>query len=398
VATGANQTIAIVDSGIDLNHPDLLDHIIDHVDCVGKPCTGGPNAGQDDNGHGSHVAGIAAAVTNNAEGVAGVAPDARLMVVKALAQSCDVRGCTASGTADDVSHAITYAADHGATVINLSLGNTTQSIFTPAFQDALDDAWAKGAIPVLAAGNDFLLPSGSAQHAIVVGAVNRDGTRSEYSNIGTSKWSLSAPGGSVAGDSEESCREAPQTVLSTFLNGSYACISGTSMAAPHVSAAVAMLRSIGYSQQDTVDRLLATARPAGADTGAGILDVAAAVGEPATDPPTSSDSSASSPGSTVTTTADESAPTGGTAGAGSSAPTGDLGAPSPTMPESVIPLPKRESAAPATGGRLTVRSAPSEDLPGGAVAVAVLLAAAVGGASSWQLVRHSGWARRTPHA
>jgi subtilisin family serine protease len=395
VSTGANELIAVIDSGIDLGHPDLQAKIADHLDCVGKPCEGGPTAGQDDNGHGSHVAGIAAAATNNGEGVAGVAPDARLLVLKALAQSCDVQGCTASGTADDVARAITYAADHGAAVINLSLGNSTQAVLGAAFQDALDDAWSKGVIPVLAAGNDFLLPSGGINHALVVGAVDRDGQRAPYSNIGTSKWSISAPGGSGEGDDEASCRQKPQAVLSTYLNSSYACISGTSMAAPHVAAAAAMLRSLGYSPQEAVDRLLATARPAGPGTGVGILDIAAAVGEVATTS-TSSPESSSSEAPATTATPGTSAPTGGTAGAGASSPTGDLAVPSPTMPDSVIPLPKSETAAPTPSGRVTVSTPASDDLPGGAVALAVLLAATVGGASGWQLVRSSTWARRTP--
>src|SRR4051812_6909523 len=276
VATGQNTTIAIVDSGVDLGHEDLQAKIVDSVNCVGHPCQGGGGAANDNNGHGTHVAGIAAAATDNGLGVAGVAPDAKLLIVKALDQQCDFTGsCSASGTASDVAAAIHYAADNGAVAINLSLGRATQSIVGPAFQDALDYAWSKGSVPVLAAGNDFLLPSGSANHAIVVGALDRDGSRSAYSNIGTTAWSISAPGGALDGDTANSCAQAPQTVLSTY-PGSYACLAGTSMAAPHVAGAVAVLRSLGLTPQQTVDRLLATARPAGAGTGAGALDLAAA--------------------------------------------------------------------------------------------------------------------------
>src|SRR5204863_3661510 len=111
--TGDKITIAIVDSGVDLAHPDLKDKVIGHVNCVGSggdesKCVDG---GQDDNGHGTHVAGIAAAITNNGQGIAGVAPDAAILDVKVLSQSCDpVMGCDATGTTDDVAAGIKYAA------------------------------------------------------------------------------------------------------------------------------------------------------------------------------------------------------------------------------------------------------------------------------------------------
>src|SRR2546423_3627005 len=104
-ATGSGVTIAIVDSGVDLTHPELKDKVIGHVTCVGSAgdeskCVDG---GQDDNGHGTHVAGIAAASTVNGAGVAGVAPDAAILDVKVLTQSCDplTAGCDATGSTDD---------------------------------------------------------------------------------------------------------------------------------------------------------------------------------------------------------------------------------------------------------------------------------------------------------
>src|SRR5581483_781899 len=110
-ATGQGTVIAIVDSGVEVDHEDLASKIVGHVSCLGtngspSQCT--PNAGVDDDGHGTHAA--------------------------------------------DVAAGIRYAADHGATVINLSLGNTTQSVFGPAFSAAIRYAWSKGVISVVAAG------------------------------------------------------------------------------------------------------------------------------------------------------------------------------------------------------------------------------------------------------
>src|SRR5207247_7126716 len=112
---GAGVTIAVVDTGVDLNHPDLASHLVAGKDLVaGKTdCPPGP---QDEYGHGTHVAGIAAAVTNNGIGVAGTAPDASIMPVRVLDPS-------GSGDIDTIIAGIKYAADHGAKVINRSLGD-----------------------------------------------------------------------------------------------------------------------------------------------------------------------------------------------------------------------------------------------------------------------------------
>src|SRR5215210_8608865 len=122
-STGAGQTIAIVDSGIDLGHPDLASKIdggITFTGCADKPsgCGNGdwqsaPSAGPP-SPHGTHVAGIAAAVTGNGTGVAGTAPDARLLAVKALTED--------GGSFEEIAAGIRWSADHGADVINMSLG------------------------------------------------------------------------------------------------------------------------------------------------------------------------------------------------------------------------------------------------------------------------------------
>ena len=300
---GAGMTIAIVDSGADLDHEDLRfpdgrPRIVGSVSCVGSG--GDPNgckgSAQDDNGHGTHVAGIAAAAAGNGKGVAGAAPGAKLLIVKALRQSCRVPGvastCAATGTAADVEAGIRWAADRGATVINLSIGDETQtqSVLGPAFAEALRYAWSKGAIPVVAAGNDMILSSGfSDEPAVVVSATTRDRKAASYSfGVGRAQWGIAAPGGEAETDDTKACGSAgpPNGILSTFFDPErtvrYACQAGTSMAAPHVAGALAILRGLGLQPQQAIERLLATAADAGAPGrdevfGAGIVDIAAAV-------------------------------------------------------------------------------------------------------------------------
>lgn len=289
---GAGITIAVIDSGVALGHEDLVDKLVTGVACQGtggdpEACTGSP---QDDDGHGTHVAGVAAAATGNGSGIAGVAPEARIMPVKVLFTECP--DCQSSGTAADVAAAVRWAAERGADVINLSLGSTTSAVFGPSFADAVDFAWSRGAIPVVAAGNDYVLTAelGDAP-AVVVSATDREDTAPGYSNgIGTARWALAAPGGDGS-DTAESCSQdgAPRGILSTYWapddgTSAYACLSGTSMAAPHVSGALALLLSAGYTPEDAVARLLATTVDVGAPGfdgvfGAGRLDVAAAMAE-----------------------------------------------------------------------------------------------------------------------
>lgn len=290
VGTGAGTTIAVIDSGVALEHEDLVDKLVDGVACRdtgGDPdrCIGSP---QDDDGHGTHVAGVAAASTGNGLGIAGTAPDARIMPIKVLFSACDT--CQSTGEAEDVSAAVRWAADHGATVINLSLGSTTSSVFGPGFADAVRHAWSKGSIPVVAAGNDYVLTADLGEApAVVVSATDHGDIAPEYSNgVGTARWAVAAPGGDGS-DTPESCsqRGSPRGVLSTWWSladpvGGYACLSGTSMAAPHVSGALAVLRGAGLSPGVAVQRLLDTAVDLGDPGpdpvfGSGRIDLAAAV-------------------------------------------------------------------------------------------------------------------------
>ena len=396
VAQGQGVTVAVIDSGVDAQHEDLQGRILGSVSCLdtgGDPgkCTAG---GSDDVGHGTHVAGIIAADANNGRGIAGVAPQAQLLSVKVLRP--DNSG-DASGTASDVSAGIEYAVAHGARVLNLSLGSITQSVLGPAFSQAIDDAWNHGAVPVVAAGNSFILGSGfSNEPAIVVGAVARDETKASYSNgVGSAQWALSAPGGEA--DSDSSCSADPNGILSTYWQSdnnvnAYACLAGTSMAAPHVAGAVAVLLSAGLSPQDAVNRLLATAHdlgPQGRDSiyGSGLVDIGSAV---AGLPP---QSSSSSEGPTPTPPPPTEPPTQPQPPSTSASdvvvapPETSVVAPTVTLPPAST-LQAHVSTADSGGG--------SGGLPAAAVTIAIALTLAVGTISGWLLMRNAGWAKRTP--
>lgn len=264
-ATGGGVVVAVVDSGVDLDHPDLGRQLVpgrDFVEDDDRP--------DDPYGHGTHVAGIVAAATGGGE-VVGVAPAARVMPVRVLDEA-------GGGTVSDVVDGVRWAVANGARVINLSLGEDAQALLGPSIGDVLREAWEAGAVPVVAAGNQFVTGSGfSDEPALVVTATTRsDGKPSYSSGVGAAQWGVAAPGG-------ESPDLGPEgAILSTYKDGGYAWVAGTSQAAPHVSGAVAVLLSLGLSPQQAVDRVLATAvdlGPAGRDStfGAGRLDLRRAV-------------------------------------------------------------------------------------------------------------------------
>jgi len=283
-STGAGVRIGIVDTGVDLTHEDLGGKVVAGTSCVGSDgdparCTG---SAQDDQGHGTHVAGIAAAIKDNHVGVAGVAPDAQLVVAKVL-------GANGSGSTDDINAGIRWVVDHGARVVNLSLGDPNfvlTSLHGTELSAGIEYAWAHGAVPVVAAGNtnpDGLGLLGSSDYgsldAIVVGATGPADQVAPYSSpLGNAKWGILAPGGLGGGTPAV---DILSTIWKKGQRNQYAALAGTSMAAPHVTGAVALLLAEGYTPQGAVDRLLATADhhvDCGLTSGhcAGRLDVARA--------------------------------------------------------------------------------------------------------------------------
>ena len=273
-STGKGVVIGIVDSGVDASHPDLAGKIDAMADCIGGACREG--SARDRGGHGTTVAGIAAANTNNGSGIAGVAPDARLVVAWVLAED-------GIGVTEDINRAIQWVVDKGARIVNLSLGEPdlviVSKLGTP-LRPGIEYAWTRGAIPVLAAGNyEELDAGGSADygdlHALVVGSTDSRGRVPAYStSLGNAMWGLVAPGGSGRGPGQD--------VISPIPGARYEWVAGTSMAAPHVSGALALLLAQGLGSSQAVERLLATLdRSSECGVGCrGRLDLKAAVTAP----------------------------------------------------------------------------------------------------------------------
>ncbi|MCD1260110.1 peptidase S8 [Paenibacillus athensensis] len=225
--------VAVVDTGVQLGHRDLEGKL-----APGRDFVGGDDAPEDSNGHGTHVAGIAAAATNNALGVSGMAPLATIMPVRVL----DASG---SGTLEQVAQGVVYAAQQGAQVINLSLGAPATST---TLRNAVRFAWSQGAVLVAAAGNEgSSAPSYPANYdeVIAVASTNAQDVKSVFSNFGP--WvDVAAPG---------------EAIFSTYLGSSYAYLSGTSMAAPLVSGLAALLAAQGRTNAQIRSAILGSADP-----------------------------------------------------------------------------------------------------------------------------------------
>jgi subtilisin family serine protease len=284
---GNGIVVAVVDSGVDASHPDLSGQVAETVSCVGAQ--GDPDQcrgpGQDLSGHGTHVAGIIAARADDLIGVAGVAPRAQILGIRALRTTCSAHRCTPKGDAADVAAGVRWAIDHQADIINLSVASDDR--LGPDLADAINEAWAAGAIPVLAAGNTPSAPMFlDTKSAVIVTATDRTGELARYApSVDVPPLGMAAPGG-AEGDTTDTCHVGgrPVGILSTFARSQgdksgYACLAGTSMAAPQVSGALALLLSMGLTREDALERLVETAHQ-GEGLGAGRIDVAAAAAPP----------------------------------------------------------------------------------------------------------------------
>jgi thermitase len=208
--------VAVVDTGVQADQPDLQGQLLAGYNAI---TNGG--APDDDVGHGTHVSGIIGALTNNEEGVAGISWYNKILPVKALDNS-------GAGTTYSVAEGIIWAADHGAKVINLSLGNYADSQF---LHDAIKYAYDRDVVIVSASGNDNTERPGypaAYEEVIAVAATNSTGERASFSNYGD-YIDVAAPGESIA---------------STYPDNQYAALSGTSMASPHVAALAGLVRSL----------------------------------------------------------------------------------------------------------------------------------------------------------
>jgi serine protease len=276
VTTGANVKVAVVDTGVQADHPDLSGQVLAGASFLkGVTSATALNPKIDSCGHGTHVAGTIAAKRSNNVGVSGAAPSVKILPVKVL--NC-------SGYSSDVANGIKWAANNGAKVINLSLGGTTRD----AGQDAaIAFARSKGAVVIAAAGNNWFSATcnpggnnktsypGASAGVIGVGAVEASFIRSCFSNVG-SYVDVAAPGSNIL---------STYPPAKTPASPPYVYMSGTSMATPHVAAAAALvLAKWPTCTPDKVEqRLENTARRLGGTSGRnnnfgfGLIDPAKAV-------------------------------------------------------------------------------------------------------------------------
>lgn len=231
LSTGSDAiTVAVVDSGVLASHPDLAGKVLPGYDFVNND-----SDPVDDNGHGTAVAGLIAAATHNATGMAGLSWNSRILPVK-------VTAANGSGTYSAIVNGIVWAADRGARVINLSLGGTSSS---RALQDAVNYAWSRNAVLIAAAGNNgnnLAVYPAACKNVVAVSATTSADTRPSWSNYG-SYVDISAPGASI---------------LTLYGASSYAYWDGTSFSSPITSGVAALVASANpnLSNASAVDLLL----------------------------------------------------------------------------------------------------------------------------------------------
>ncbi len=229
--------VAVLDTGVQSDHPDLQNKILEGMNIVDE------NAAPDDDvGHGTHVAGIIGATVNNGEGVAGVSWYNKIMPVKVLDSS-------GAGSTYSVAQGIIWAVDHGAKVINMSLGNYAEAEF---LHDAIKYAYEHDVVMVAASGNDNTERPGypaAYPEVFAVAATTSSKERAEFSNYGD-YIDVAAPGDSIA---------------STYPGSQYAALSGTSMASPHVAALAGLIRSV--NPELSADEVMEIMRKSAIDLG-----------------------------------------------------------------------------------------------------------------------------------
>ena len=264
VTRGDGIVIGVLDTGVDTTHPDLQGKLVS----MGRDFVNNDYNATDDHGHGTHVSGIAAAATNNGVGVAGIGYNARVLPVKVLSSS-------GSGSHSAIASGITWAADNGAKIINLSLGGPNN---TTTLDQAIAYAWNKGVVIVAAAGNEnsssATYPASSA-NVIGVCATDQADAKGSFSNYGVNV---------------DVCASGVN-IWSTVRGGSYQAWNGTSMAAPNAAGVAALVAAahptwtnsqIRQALENTTDNI-------GSATyfGRGRLNAARAVGAATPGQPTS---------------------------------------------------------------------------------------------------------------
>ena len=284
VSQGAGVVVAVVDTGVRQSLEDLAETNF----TAGYDFVNGDTDPTDDEGHGSHVCGTIAQSTNNGIGVAGIAYEATIMPVKVLDK-------TGSGSYTDIADGIDWAADHGAAVINMSLGGSTD---LAVLHDACDYAWNKGVVIVVAAGNAASsAPQYPAAYPVCISVTATDSLDrlASYSSYGETV-DIAAPGG----DSNDSNGDGYSDMIlqNTFVRRTegYYFFAGTSMAAPHVSGVAALVKAVNPSLSNSQIRAILEDNAEDLGTsgwdqyyGNGLVDaaapVAAAGGAPANQPP-----------------------------------------------------------------------------------------------------------------
>lgn len=267
---GQGAVVAVIDTGVGCEDRDGFKRLSDLKDshCLpGWNFVADNDLSADDQGHGSHVAGTIAQSTNNGLGVSGLAFKASILPVKVLSRE-------GYGTAEDVADGIRWAADHGANVINMSLGSDHPS---GVEKEAIEYAHSKGVTVIAAAGNSGRAVGYPAafDHVVAVSAIDSSGTITDFSSRGP-QVDIAAPGKDIL----------QQTICDHGDNGceQYASFSGTSMSSPAVAAAAALAVSLGVTDPDKVESLLkdsatitktTTGRPK--EYGAGLLNASSLV-------------------------------------------------------------------------------------------------------------------------